>query len=92
MILIAPARPSALRSLGSKLFGRRAAQPAEPTLVDEYEVYTVGRWDSKTAHAPVEHTGTRESCEAFLENSKLHDNCLNWKSAVRRTGQLMEAH
>ena len=91
MILLAQERPSLFRTVAAKLFGAKNQVPAEAVMVDEYEVYIVGRWDSQTAHAPVEHTGTLEDCEAFLNASKLHSNCLNWKSAIRRTGKLIEA-
>lgn len=93
MILLTQNRPSAIRSFGSKLFGRNAVQPTEPKLVDEYEVYLAGLWDSSTSHAPVEFTGTQEECEAWLaDKANVRKNCLNWKQSIRSTGELMEVN
>lgn len=89
MILIAPARPSVLRTLGSKLFGRKPKEAPKPILVDEHEVYLAGLWDQSTSHAPVEFTGTREECEEFIAANPRR-NCLNWKQAIRPTGKLVE--
>lgn len=91
MFLLTPVRPSRLSSFAGKLFGSRSATKSELIHVEEHEVYLAGLWDSSTSHSPVEFTGTREECEAWLADSaNVRQNCRNWKQSIRPTGKLLE--
>lgn len=62
-----------------------------PVLEAEHETYLPNRWDPRTCHSAVIHTGTLASCEEYLDKHRTESGRQHHRAAIRPTGQMTGA-
>lgn len=87
--IMAVKKSSLIRLLG--LITSAPEPEPEPEREAEHEVYLPKRWDLRTCHSAVIHTGTLASCEEYLDKHRSESGRQRHRAAIRPTGQMTGA-